>query len=75
MVYIYSHVPGVWDSLLEFRIKLQKAVIIVNQLPQPDVWNNFVEAGEDEYQKALKDGRYSCETSWYLFYSADVIGY
>ncbi|XP_069133972.1 protein AATF-like isoform X2 [Argopecten irradians] len=37
---------GIWDSLLENRIKLQKVVGLVNQLPQPDTWGTFEENSE-----------------------------
>ncbi|OWF50744.1 protein AATF-like [Mizuhopecten yessoensis] len=37
---------GVWDSLLENRIKVQKVVGLVNQLPQPDTWGTFEDHSE-----------------------------
>ncbi|XP_060070017.1 protein AATF-like [Ylistrum balloti] len=37
---------GIWDSLLENRIKLQKVVGLVNQLPQPDTWGTFEDNSE-----------------------------
>ncbi|KAK3583266.1 hypothetical protein CHS0354_011153 [Potamilus streckersoni] len=40
---------GLWDSLVEARIKLQKAVAIINQLPHPDAWRKMEQTGEDSF--------------------------
>ena len=45
---------GLWDSLLEGRIKLQKAVSIINQLPQPETWNSFEEKAQHFTDEAAK---------------------
>lgn len=42
---------GLWDSLLEGRIKFQKILTAVNQLPQPDTWQEFEESGEDNFKE------------------------
>lgn len=42
---------GLWDSLLEGRIKFQKILSAVNQLPQPDTWKEFEESGEDNFKE------------------------
>ncbi|KAK2154860.1 hypothetical protein LSH36_255g00042 [Paralvinella palmiformis] len=46
---------GIWDSLLEGRIKLQKALLIINQLPQPDVWDMFIDTCGPQYNSALAE--------------------
>jgi len=39
--------PELWEDLLRLRISLQKAMVVINQLPQPDTWQSFMaEAGE-----------------------------
>ncbi|XP_053384317.1 LOW QUALITY PROTEIN: protein AATF-like [Mercenaria mercenaria] len=45
---------GLWDTLLEGRIKLQKAVSIVNQLPQKEAWRDFSETSETFEEEAGK---------------------
>ncbi|XP_055995936.1 protein AATF-like isoform X2 [Ostrea edulis] len=42
---------GLWDSLLEGRIKFQKILTAVNQLPQPDTWRDFEKSGEDNFKE------------------------
>ncbi|XP_013414471.1 protein AATF [Lingula anatina] len=42
-----------WDSLLEGRIKLQKALILANQLPQPNTWPAF--SKEENYLEATTE--------------------
>ncbi|KAL2765366.1 protein AATF [Daubentonia madagascariensis] len=46
---------ALWDQLLEGRIKLQKALLTANQLPQPDVFPVFKERGGPEFASALKN--------------------
>ncbi|XP_026536257.1 protein AATF isoform X2 [Notechis scutatus] len=46
---------ALWDQLLESRIKLQKALLIANQLPQPDTFSEFKEKGGQEYSNVLKN--------------------
>lgn len=42
-----------WEDLLRLRISLQKAMVVVNQLPQPDAWHSFMaEADESCRQMA-----------------------
>ncbi|KAH3884563.1 hypothetical protein DPMN_008546 [Dreissena polymorpha] len=45
---------GLWDSLLEGRIKLQKAVSLINQLPQTDVWEGYVKSSTEFTTEASK---------------------
>ncbi|XP_072015178.1 protein AATF-like [Amphiura filiformis] len=47
---------GLWDGLLEARIKLQKAVSCTNQMPQHDTLDEFVDHGGDELEDALSKG-------------------
>ena len=53
-VYLVS--TGLWDSLLEGRIKFQKVVCLINQLPQPDTWQEFTEVGADNFQEETVSG-------------------
>nr|XP_056721015.1 protein AATF [Euleptes europaea] len=46
---------ALWDQLLEGRIKLQKALVTANQLPQPDIFPEFKKRGGPELARALKD--------------------
>ncbi|EHA99583.1 Protein AATF [Heterocephalus glaber] len=46
---------ALWDQLLEGRIKLQKALLTTNQLPQPDVFPVFKDRGGPEFVSALKN--------------------
>lgn len=46
---------ALWDQLLEGRIKLQKALLTANQLPQPDVFPIFKDKGGPEFASALKN--------------------
>ncbi|KAM5274526.1 protein AATF isoform 2-T2 [Ctenodactylus gundi] len=46
---------ALWDQLLEGRIKLQKALLTTNQLPQPDVFPVFKDKGGPEFVGALKN--------------------
>uniref|UniRef100_H0X9U2 Apoptosis antagonizing transcription factor n=2 Tax=Otolemur garnettii TaxID=30611 RepID=H0X9U2_OTOGA len=46
---------ALWDQLLEGRIKLQKALLTTNQLPQPDVFPVFKDRGGPEFANALKN--------------------
>ncbi|XP_030041492.1 protein AATF [Microcaecilia unicolor] len=46
---------ALWDQLLEGRIKIQKALLTVSQLPQPDVLPAFKQIGGTEFSSALKN--------------------
>lgn len=46
---------ALWDQLLEGRIKLQKALLTTNQLPQPDVFPVFKDKGGPEFASALNN--------------------
>lgn len=48
---------ALWDQLLEGRIKLQKALLTTNQLPQPDVFPIFKDKGGPEFASALKNSK------------------
>ncbi|GAB5580815.1 protein AATF isoform X4 [Prionailurus iriomotensis] len=49
---------ALWDQLLEGRIKLQKALLTTNQLPQPDVFPIFRDKGGPEFASALKNRKH-----------------
>ncbi|XP_064206136.1 protein AATF isoform X2 [Anguilla rostrata] len=46
---------ALWDQLLEGRIKLQKALLTANQLPQPLAFPEFKRRGGPEFAGALKN--------------------
>ncbi|XP_033996609.1 protein AATF [Trematomus bernacchii] len=46
---------ALWDQLLEGRIKMQKAVITANQLPQPQTFPEFKKRGGAELAGELKN--------------------
>ncbi|XP_077979295.1 protein AATF-like [Glandiceps talaboti] len=48
---------GLWDSLLEGRIRLQKALLGVNKLPQCHTAHQFMATGGEDYQQANKTAR------------------
>ncbi|KAI8488834.1 hypothetical protein Bbelb_333520 [Branchiostoma belcheri] len=50
---------GLWDSLLEGRIKLQKALPLTNQLPQPDARSDFTKTGGEPFTTAAEAGEAS----------------
>nr|XP_020465580.1 protein AATF [Monopterus albus] len=46
---------ALWDQMLKGRIKLQKALVTANQLPQPDTFTEFKSIGGPEFAGALKN--------------------
>uniref|UniRef100_A0A9J7Y7Q4 Apoptosis antagonizing transcription factor n=1 Tax=Cyprinus carpio carpio TaxID=630221 RepID=A0A9J7Y7Q4_CYPCA len=46
---------ALWDLMLERRIKMQKALVIANQLPPPQTFPEFKSRGGAEYTEALKN--------------------
>ncbi|XP_051748866.1 protein AATF isoform X2 [Ctenopharyngodon idella] len=46
---------ALWDLLLERRIKMQKALVTANQLPQPQTFPEFKSRGGAEYAEAVKN--------------------
>ncbi|XP_016350451.1 protein AATF-like isoform X2 [Sinocyclocheilus anshuiensis] len=46
---------ALWDLMLERRIKIQKALVMANQLPQPQTFPEFKSRGGAEYAEALKN--------------------
>ncbi|NXH14900.1 AATF protein, partial [Bucco capensis] len=45
---------ALWDQLLEARIKMQKALLTANRLPQPDTYPAFKEEGGQEFDNAVE---------------------
>ncbi|XP_074778806.1 protein AATF [Athene noctua] len=45
---------ALWDQLLEGRIKMQKALVTVNRLPQPDAYPIFRKEGGQEFDSAVQ---------------------
>ncbi|XP_065560482.1 protein AATF-like [Artemia franciscana] len=50
---------GVYDNLIESRIKLQKSLIASNKLPQSTSWNVFVDKLDGDGKSALKKAQRS----------------
>ncbi|TSL34520.1 Protein AATF [Bagarius yarrelli] len=48
---------ALWDLMLEGRIKMQKALVTANQLPQPDTFAEFKSKGGAEYAGVLKNSQ------------------
>ncbi|XP_051961047.1 protein AATF [Xyrauchen texanus] len=46
---------GLWDLMLEGRIKMQKALMTANQLPQSQTFPEFKSRGGPEHTEALKN--------------------
>ncbi|NXK44405.1 AATF protein, partial [Chauna torquata] len=46
---------ALWDQLLEGRIKMQKALVTVNRLPQPDTFPIFRKEGGQEFDSAVEN--------------------
>uniref|UniRef100_A0A8D0C751 Apoptosis antagonizing transcription factor n=1 Tax=Salvator merianae TaxID=96440 RepID=A0A8D0C751_SALMN len=46
---------ALWDQLLEGRIKLQKALLTANQLPQPQTFLEFKKRGGQEFASEVKN--------------------
>ena len=49
-------IEGLWDSFLEMRIKLQKSVTCVNQLPRPTDRDDVITQCGDDFQTGLAQG-------------------
>ncbi|NXN16616.1 AATF protein, partial [Indicator maculatus] len=45
---------ALWDQLLEGRIKMQKALVTANRLPQPDTFPLFRKEGGQEFDNAVE---------------------
>ncbi|NXI39235.1 AATF protein, partial [Galbula dea] len=45
---------ALWDQLLEARIKMQKALVTANRLPQPDTYPAFKKEGGQEFDNAVE---------------------
>ncbi|NXX23345.1 AATF protein, partial [Podargus strigoides] len=46
---------ALWDQLLEARIKMQKALVTANRLPQPDTYPSFRKEGGQEFDNAVEN--------------------
>ncbi|NXW39776.1 AATF protein, partial [Nyctiprogne leucopyga] len=46
---------AIWDQILEGRIKIQKALVTANRLPQPDTYPVFRKEGGQEFDNAVKN--------------------
>lgn len=48
---------ALWDQVLEGRIKIQKALVTANQLPQPQTFPEFKRSGGAKFAGELKNAR------------------
>ena len=48
---------GLWDSFLEMRIRLQKALLIANRLPQHDQHASLNFSGDKNLKETYKEGK------------------
>ena len=71
--FIFPIHTGLWDSLLEARIKLQKVLSSTNQMPQHDTIEDFVESGGVELEEALSKGEKNILYIAYLLNSSSVL--
>ncbi|NWI69864.1 AATF protein, partial [Todus mexicanus] len=46
---------ALWDQLLEGRIKMQKVLVTVNRLPQPDTYPIFRKEGGQDFDNAVEN--------------------
>ncbi|NXG16209.1 AATF protein, partial [Grallaria varia] len=46
---------ALWDQLMEGRIKMQKALVTANRLPQPDTYPRFREEGGQQFDNAVEN--------------------
>ncbi|NXG01916.1 AATF protein, partial [Sakesphorus luctuosus] len=46
---------ALWDQLMEGRIKMQKALVTANRLPQPDTYPRFREEGGQHFDNAVEN--------------------
>lgn len=51
------HQIGLWDSLLENRIRIQKSLVQINKLPQHDVFPDFKEKGGTALNEPLDNAQ------------------
>jgi protein AATF/BFR2 len=59
ILFIHS---GLWDTLLESRIKIQKALVQVNKLPQHTTWKTFTQRGGQEFKQAASQSQTALKT-------------
>ena len=53
----YDYDLGMWDGLLEGRIKLHKTLSLTNRLPQTSVMETFMSAGRDKAITSRDNGK------------------
>lgn len=46
---------ALWDQVLEGRIRIQKALVTANQLPQPQTFPDFKKSGGEKFASELKN--------------------
>ena len=49
-------IAGLWDSFLEMRIRLQKAIVVANKLPQKDQMAEFSSLRDKNMKEVYKQG-------------------
>ena len=55
-----------WDNFLEMRIRLQKALLVANRLPQKEQIEEFNSSGDKNLKDVYKQGIIMWEVNYYL---------
>ena len=55
-VFLCFQIVGLWDNFLEMRIRLQKALLIANRLPQQEQMAEFNSSGDKNLKEVYKQG-------------------
>ena len=58
---------GVWDGLLEGRIRLHRALVLFNRLPQHDTVKLYHQLGRQPLKTALRQSECFTETQFRVF--------
>lgn len=52
-------IAGLWDNFLEMRIRLQKAIVVANKLPQKDQVAEFSSLRDPNLKEVYKQGTWN----------------
>ena len=47
-----------WDNILKLRIELQKSLVLINRLPQPENHKKFMKKNKPVYKKTVENCKY-----------------
>ena len=53
----YVRSIGLWERLLETRIRLQKVLLLGNRLPQCETFSQFQNAGDQQVTMAIRESK------------------